>query len=167
MRTLIFTDIHGCADEFKILLEHLQLQTGDQFIFLGDYIDRGPAIREVIELILQLRQDYPVTTLLGNHEQMFLAFLAAPYSSLGKTFLFNGGIATLANYLAEDPATLDAKMQKPSTSEAAAAALQQAIGPQHRQFLAELQLFTQNEHYFFAHAGAPAVDLDNFNPQDH
>ncbi len=167
MRTLILTDIHGCAEEFKILLEHLKLQSGDRFIFLGDYIDRGPQSREVLDTILELRQNYPVTALLGNHEQMFLSFLAAPHSALGKTFLFNGGIATLANYLDDDPAILDAKMQKPSTREAAAADVQHAISLEHRQLLYELELYTQTEKFFLAHAGAPAADLNNFNPQEH
>ena len=167
MRTLIFTDIHGCATEFKILLDHLHLKDGDQLIFLGDYIDRGPSSREVIDLILQLRQNFPITTLLGNHEQMFLSFLTAPHSSLGKTFLFNGGIATLANYLEEDPHRLNKKINNPATTAATAADLQQAIGPKHRQFLYELELFYQNQNYFFAHAGAPATNLNNFDPHDY
>ena len=164
-QTFILSDIHGCLTEFKILVEHLPQQSADHLIFLAHYIDRGPDSRGVVEQILTLQKKYKVTALLGNHEQMFLAFLAAPHSSLGKTFLFNGGLETLANYLAAEESTLPDTANEAQL--AAWAAQNLAIPADHLKFLHELKLFYQDEHYFFAHAGAPSCDLNNFDPQEH
>ena len=54
MRTLAIGDIHGCDAALKTLLEQVEPRSDDRMIFLGDYIDRGPASREVVESLLDL-----------------------------------------------------------------------------------------------------------------
>lgn len=63
-------DIHGCAKTFEALLwEKLQLKKSDQLFLLGDYIDKGPDNKKVLDLILSLLENaYTVYPLKGNHE---------------------------------------------------------------------------------------------------
>ena len=97
-RTFAIGDIHGCSDTFNALLENvLQVKKDDKLFLLGDYIDRGPDSKGVIERILKLKDDgYDVTCLVGNHEVMFLNSLE-DYSK-ADTFLHNGGDKTLRSF---------------------------------------------------------------------
>jgi len=71
------SDIHGCPDTFRALLNTIGLQPEDELFLLGDYIDRGPDSLGVIEHIWKLEKaGYRLTCLRGNHEQMFLNGLA-------------------------------------------------------------------------------------------
>src|SRR5262249_20300713 len=61
-------DIHGCARELDVLLRGLPLRAGDTVAFVGDYIDRGPESRAVIDLLLALRaRDNVQTVFLRGH----------------------------------------------------------------------------------------------------
>ena len=67
-------------------------------VFVGDYVDRGPSARDVIELLLDLERGHAERVFLkGNHEDMMLSFLGMP-GHYGESFLFNGGVATLDSY---------------------------------------------------------------------
>ena len=68
-------DIHGCHGQLTLLIEQIQPTEGDQLVFLGDYIDRGPDSRAVIDYCLELRELYRCIFLMGNHEEMLLASL--------------------------------------------------------------------------------------------
>ena len=73
MRRIAISDIHGCLDSFKALLQKIELTTADALFLLGDYIDKGPYSKEVIDYIWHLQETgYTVHCLLGNHEQMLL-----------------------------------------------------------------------------------------------
>lgn len=65
-------DIHGCFETFRTLVEDkIRLTKNDQLFLLGDYIDRGPKSKQVIDYILSLSASgYAVYPLRGNHEQM-------------------------------------------------------------------------------------------------
>jgi len=69
-KTWVIPDIHGCAETLKFLLEdHIKPEKKDHLIFLGDYIDRGPNSKGVIDIIMNLeKHGYHVTALKGNHE---------------------------------------------------------------------------------------------------
>lgn len=72
-RLLAIGDIHGHLEKLSRLLEVVAPTDQDQMVFLGDYIDRGPQSREVIDCLLDLRKRFPRTVFLrGNHEQMLL-----------------------------------------------------------------------------------------------
>ena len=68
----IIPDIHGCAQTVKVLLENmLKVTKHDQLYFLGDYIDRGPDGKSVIDYLMQLqKEEYNVHFIKGNHEDM-------------------------------------------------------------------------------------------------
>jgi serine/threonine protein phosphatase 1 len=98
-RFFIVGDIHACPQELEALLAALSLQREDRLVCLGDYVDRGPGAREVVDLLLELKAAAvcELTFLKGNHEDMFLDFMG--YSGhYGEAFLFNGGTATLQSY---------------------------------------------------------------------
>jgi hypothetical protein len=77
-------DIHGHADELRALLHHLGYRpdaagtprhpAGRQVIFLGDYVDRGPKIRETLALVRGMVERGAALAILGNHEYNALAF---------------------------------------------------------------------------------------------
>ena len=56
-RTFAIGDIHGCAETLKKLLDELRIERSDEIYFLGDYIDRGPGSKEVIDLVLKLQEE--------------------------------------------------------------------------------------------------------------
>lgn len=97
-RTFVIGDLHGCADELDCLLDHIAPGSADTVVFLGDYIDRGPSARAVVDRVLRLNHEGPrCVCLKGNHEDMFLAFLGR-HGSHGEAFLRNGGDVTLQSY---------------------------------------------------------------------
>ncbi len=69
-KTWFIPDIHGCSKTLKYLIEEkIKPEKHDHLIFLGDYIDRGPDSKGVIDFILGLQEKpFRVTTLKGNHE---------------------------------------------------------------------------------------------------
>lgn len=99
MRTLAIGDIHGCHAALTTLLDQVAPCPDDRIIFLGDYIDRGPASREVVELLLKLGGKFNSVFLRGNHEVMILdAYYDALKTSLWQSY---GGLETLISYGAE------------------------------------------------------------------
>jgi len=66
----VIPDIHGCALTLKYLMESMiQPNKNDELYFVGDYIDRGPDSKGVIDYIIDMQEnDYNVTCLIGNHE---------------------------------------------------------------------------------------------------
>ncbi len=73
MRTLAIGDIHGCLRAFDTLLEMVSPTLDDTLVTLGDYVDRGPDSRGVIERLLSLEKFTQFVPLRGNHEEMMCA----------------------------------------------------------------------------------------------
>lgn len=72
----VIPDIHGYAKTLKSLLAQIQPAKEDHLIFLGDYIDRGPDSKGVIDEIMRLQENgHRVTALMGNHEEFLLSNL--------------------------------------------------------------------------------------------
>lgn len=90
-------DIHGCAVAFDALIETVNPGRDDQLITLGDYIDRGPDSKKVIEHLLALRQELDIVCLAGNHEEMILKWRNQEHGAT-LTWWANGGLATLRSY---------------------------------------------------------------------
>ena len=90
MRILAISDIHGCAKTLSALLAQVGLTKSDQLFFLGDFIDRGPSSKAVLDILFNLSEDgYNIELLRGNHEQMMLE---APQSfEKAQIWLRNGG----------------------------------------------------------------------------
>ena len=93
-------DIHGESEMLAELLAKLPLAAGDRVVFVGDYVDRGPDSKGVVDQLIAFSREHTCEFLLGNHESMFLDFLGwrgAEYFG-GDAFLMNGGDRTLASY---------------------------------------------------------------------
>jgi len=136
MRTLVFGDIHGSAIALQTLLEHLAPEPDDHLIFLGDYIDRGPASRRVIETLVELKATAASSSpvfLRGNHEVMMLD--AREGASKRNLWLSYGGIDTLESY--------GTNYQRDWVS---------VIPEMHWSFLEATRTFYETESHIFVHA---------------
>jgi len=72
-RKLVIGDIHGCIKTFKALLNKVNFQKSDNLFLIGDYVDRGPDSKGVIDYIMLLiENDYNIFPLMGNHEDDLL-----------------------------------------------------------------------------------------------
>ncbi len=72
MNTWVIPDIHGYANTLETLLKQIQPSKKDHIIFLGDYIDRGPHSKGVLDMVMDMEKDgYKMTALRGNHESYF------------------------------------------------------------------------------------------------
>lgn len=98
MRTLVIGDIHGCLDPLRLLWNTIDFQLEDRMVFLGDYVDRGPDSKGVIDFLMQLQQQgHNVIFLSGNHEEKFwLAHM--DLTDRNHWFEAWGGIQTLESY---------------------------------------------------------------------
>lgn len=76
-RRLVIPDVHGCYFTLIALIEKIKITPDDQLFFLGDYVNKGPNNRKVLEYIFRLQQMHKQLYLLrGNHEQMYLDCLS-------------------------------------------------------------------------------------------
>ena len=72
MRLLAISDIHGCSRAFDTLLDAVAPKPDDQIITLGDYVDRGPDSRGVLDRLVALHDTGRLIALRGNHDVMML-----------------------------------------------------------------------------------------------
>jgi len=134
--TCVIGDVHGCHSALTALLQCV-LHRADTFVFLGDYVDRGPQSKQVVTTILELQKKHPrVITLMGNHEFLFLQYLANRDSAV---FLRAGGRQTLASYNIDPALGLDEANLR--------------IPPEHLAFFRSLPLLWQDQHAIYVHAG--------------
>lgn len=70
MRLLAIGDIHGHLAALDTLLEVVRPKDDDQIVFLGDYVDKGPNVKGVIDRLLEIAATLNVVFLRGNHDQM-------------------------------------------------------------------------------------------------
>ncbi|WP_417915476.1 metallophosphoesterase family protein [Candidatus Electronema sp. JM] len=142
-KTCVIGDIHGCSDVLAELLPLLESRT-EYFVFLGDYIDRGPDSKGVIDLLLDFRKRHPRTVfLMGNHEMMLLEYLQGNDEEF---FLNAGGRETLASYgISVDAGSAEVEAQLP---------------PEHLHFFKNLPILWEDQHAIYVHAGLePGVHL--------
>ncbi|MCF6198685.1 MAG: serine/threonine protein phosphatase [Hyphomicrobiaceae bacterium] len=161
-------DIHGCADHLETLLDQitkndrlLDKVKNKKLVFLGDYIDRGPASKKVLDTLLHdLPKDYEAIFLKGNHELMLIE--ALENSQAAEFWLRNGGRETISSYNVELTTH-----RKPNASAKLIKAFKKRLPAQHLKFFKELQLSFQFGDYFFVHAGIhPDRPLDKQQEQD-
>ncbi|RNI25032.1 metallophosphoesterase family protein [Rufibacter latericius] len=132
MSRYAISDIHGCLKTFRYMVEEeLKVQPTDALYLLGDYIDRGPDSKGVIDFILELQEKgYNVTTLCGNHEDMLLD--ARDNSGYLDDWLINGGVPALKSFNTDTLFGIPAKYWK---------------------FFDELKLYVELDDYLLVHAG--------------
>lgn len=128
--TYAIGDIHGCLDALKLLIESLPLNENSLLIFLGDYIDRGPDSKGVIDYLVEVNKKYTCHFLLGNHERLLLDFLHKRELS---PWMVNGGRQTLNSYHSSE--------------------IEFKLPTEHLFFLSNCHMFIDTPTYFFVHGG--------------
>ena len=133
-------DIHGEWELLDELLGRIPERPGDRFVFVGDYVDRGPDPFRVVERLLALERELACVFLLGNHESMFLDFLGWKGEAWfgGQAFLRNGGATTLRSY---------------GWFDAEGGPERFVLPPAHADFYRRLRLHHREGDYLFVHAG--------------
>jgi serine/threonine protein phosphatase 1 len=141
-------DIHGCHTQLVSLLnvlEPFQNRNDVKWVFLGDYVDRGPDVKSVISHLLHFREKNDCVFIKGNHEDMMLT---SDYSSDHiYHWMNNGGFDTLQSY--------------------GNISRFKDIPKEHMDFFYSLAMNYETDVHFFVHAGVhPAMELDKQDEQD-
>jgi serine/threonine protein phosphatase 1 len=165
VRLYIIGDIHGRSDLLDQMVEviHRDIKHGwreSLTITLGDYVDRGPDSRGVLERLV--RNPFPsrYIALKGNHEVLFESFMRD--GSDADIWLQFGGLETLHSYGVPVSEVTVGKGAKE-----AARALNLVVPKVHRAFLSSLKNSISINGYFFCHAGVrPNIPLDRQNEND-
>jgi len=153
-RLYVVGDVHGCARELETLLAALPLERGDTLAFIGDYIDRGPDSRAVVDMMLDLRRRDDVTTVFleGNHEAMCLAYLGRG-GQWAEAWRMNGGVQTLRSY------GMSPQVPGPRAAEEFPRA--------HVEFFESLRMSFTAGRFLLVHAGIrPGRTLEEQDPED-
>ena len=141
-RILAIGDIHGCLPALLAVLEAVDPQSEDTLVTLGDYADRGPDVRGVLETLIGLEKRTRLVPLLGNHDEMMLQVCRGRMDLLNDWLLF-GGDATLASYGTSGPA---------------------GVWSSHLEFIAHCGLAFETAAHFFVHANYRAdLPLDRLS----
>ncbi|WP_424932878.1 metallophosphoesterase [Amaricoccus macauensis] len=156
-------DVHGRDDLLSGAIERIRKDLAARphpqphIVLLGDYVDRGPNSRGVIEQLIALRDgDIATSFLLGNHDNYILAYLEDPEWFDRSIHWLNprlGGDQTLASY-----GVLDANEYDPLATHAA---FKEVLPESHLDFIQNCLLFERIGSYLFVHAGIrPGVPLE-------
>ncbi|MGE5839801.1 MAG: metallophosphoesterase family protein [Deltaproteobacteria bacterium] len=148
-KTFIVGDIHGCLDMLKRLMGTIEWRPeADRLIFLGDFIDRGPQSKGVVDYVIETCSlSERVECLMGNHERILVDFMDGKDAN---TFFINGGMATLNSYRSDQ--------HKYGGF---------LIPDEHLSFFRSLKLVIELEDYYVVHAGfRPGVPIESQNPED-
>ena len=152
LRIYAVGDIHGRLDLLNRLLARtnsdiaLRPTVRPVYVFLGDYIDRGPSSRETIDRLIEHGETHESVFLKGNHEQIALKCLSD--RSLFDQWMRLGGLETLVSY-GVHPEALDNGKQIAELQ----AAFHSALPQTHFRFFRDLQNSFVCGDFFFAHAG--------------
>jgi len=95
-RTIAIGDIHGCSKALRAIVDAIRPASDDTLVFLGDFVDRGPDSRGVLDFVLELEKICTVVPLVGNHELMLLESAGNPLAL--ESWLAVGGAATVRSY---------------------------------------------------------------------
>ena len=172
MNIFAIGDIHGCLNELvsihqKILSYEKYKKEEDLIIYLGDYIDRGPKSKQVVDEIIEFKnKGFKTYFLMGNHDEMMIDFLLNKINNL-KNWLNFGADQTFRSYDIEivefikdgfDDYIID-KLRK---------VLIEKLGNDHINFFTNLKLKFSVAQYMFVHAGIdPKKKLENQTKQDY
>lgn len=140
MRTLVIGDIHGCLTSLETVLNALELKPEDHLITLGDYIDRGPSSKGVLDRLMQLHECCHFTPLKGNHEGFMQNARLSQYNNL--IWTRQGGIPTLVSF---------------DVTEA------KDIAQVYSDFIDSCKLYLETEDHIFVHGGLEA----DKKPEEH
>ncbi len=165
-RIYVVGDIHGRSDLLDKIVEEIKrdLETKPApeslTVTLGDYVDRGPDSRGVLDRLIGNPFPTKYIGLKGNHEELFEAFLSD--STVASQWRQLGGVETLHSYRVPVSSLMIGK-----GFEEASSALRQAVPRQHLSFLESLKLSMSIGEYFLCHAGVrPGIPLEHQSAAD-
>jgi serine/threonine protein phosphatase 1 len=159
MRLYAIGDVHGCLEALLDVHEAIaddltRRPVADwRIIHVGDYVDRGPENRGVIEYLAgRAVEDPQMVFLMGNHDEMFLASIDGD-ANMARVWLSNGGVETLFEYGVDvDVFAERFRNDTPKLPE---------VPEAHLAFLRGLDLFARFGDYAFVHAGIePGIALE-------
>jgi len=144
-RIFAIGDIHGSNEAFhQMLFAEIKINKHDEIYCIGDYIDRGPDSKDVIDTIMSLReQGYHIHTLRGNHEQMMMD--AELSMENFQRWYNNGGNTTLESFDVDKYSAMPRK---------------------YKDFFENTQFFFSVDDYIFVHAGLNFERDDIFEDKD-
>jgi len=138
-RTIAIGDIHGYLAALDALLDAIEPRPDDTIIPLGDFIDRGPDSRGVIDRLIALSRQCRLVPIFGNHDEMLLDICRGREDLYGDWLLF-GGYATVASYGGSVP---------------------EGVPAEHIEFIESCRNVFETESHFFLHGNYEAdVPLD-------
>lgn len=146
----IVGDIHGDAHRLSHAL-HLLLPRDLHVVFVGDYVNRGPDSRSVLEQLLEARATAGdrLTLLRGNHDQVLLDFLDGGDPA---PLVAHSGTVTARSYLRQGQGDLDA--------------FRSAFPAEHLTLLRSTTDYYETDDLLVTHAGFNPTDVDSRKPQD-
>jgi serine/threonine protein phosphatase 1 len=161
MATYVIGDIHGNLPALNDLLHQLSavVQKGDDVVFLGDYIDRGPDSKGCLSRILAFKSSTPATMipLVGNHEEAILR-TRGDYTSHSWLFTYQG-LSTIASYSKEAETIIRAELQRLGSRvvteevELPYAHFFDTMPKSHLDFFDSLNVYYRNEYVICTHGG--------------
>lgn len=165
LRLYAIGDVHGCIEPLEAVHEWIEADLKAsppedyRIIHVGDYMDRGPDSRGVLDFLIERSAgDGRLVNLLGNHDLMF-ALARTPDSRMRRIWIGNGGVETLDSY----DLTLDQFLDMLSSGEGVSS----RIPDEHFAFIEDLPASIRFGDYIFVHAGIkPGVPLDRQSPDD-
>ncbi|RIV79564.1 metallophosphoesterase family protein [Pelagerythrobacter aerophilus] len=143
-RTYAIADLHGRFDLLCRAIDLIEADAGDaggKFVVLGDFVDRGPQSRNIIDLLMAgpQRPNWDWVVLQGNHEAMMLEALSTPSPQLMRWWVGNGGGQTLESYGYRSGDDL----------------LPLRVPVEHMEWLRALPIYHEDGWRIFVHAGVP------------
>ena len=166
LRIYAIGDIHGRLDLLNRMFTQIDADrarspnTKTVEIYLGDYIDRGPSSRQVVDRLIARGRSRRAVFLRGNHETYPLEFLRNPgfFSAWSQL----GGLETLMSYGIHPPVS-----GSPNEWAEIAHAFSAALPAEHRDFLHHLRPYVSSGDFYFVHGGVrPGVPLERQREED-
>ncbi|MGN7388387.1 metallophosphoesterase family protein [Sporosarcina sp. SAFN-015] len=162
-RTLVISDIHGELELFEELLQRTGYDsTQDQLVLLGDYIDRGPHSKEVLDKVMELKSEGAIV-LKGNHDEMLVKAFRTNEERAWKNWTNrNGGDATLKSYGFSEEEFKVGEEEPFVKPEIHSVELEE-----HIQFIQTLDYYLEWDDTIFVHAGVhPEKPVEETDPYE-
>jgi serine/threonine protein phosphatase 1 len=152
-RRIVIGDIHGCINSLRGLLEDkIMVQMDDELYFVGDYIDRGPDSKGVIDHLIGMKENgHSMIFIRGNHEEMLIeSFSSEAYFH---PWIYNGGGATLDSF----GISREEYLERPGD---------QKFPAPYMEFLSFTTYYVELDKVFIVHAGFNFMDENPFHDLD-
>lgn len=164
-RTFAIGDIHGETQHlFKLLASFPPLDAEDTIVFLGDYIDRGPKSKQVVDYVMNLPNESParVVALRGNHEDAWLRVIGQGWDEF-VTPPKNGALAAMRSYTGGPHPGED---ERPRPDEEMLLLAGEFFPSEHIQWFQSLPYYFEDQHAIYVHAGLPRGQNGFLHPSE-